>query len=79
MCHVHLIHLTFQVFHIDFFGVQDEDFLEGLCPWIEGDDRTKKIFAIIKKCYKDPNAFSANKGEPLKGIYDINHPLNPSR
>ena len=47
---------------------QDEEFLNGLCPWIPDDDeeRIQKIFNILKRCMTDPNAYK-NTFEPILG------------
>jgi len=39
----------------------DLDLMEGICPWINGDEdtRVQEIFDIFKQCWKDPNAFSS--------------------
>ena len=43
---------------------QEEDFLEGLCPWIPDDDknRVEQIFNIFKEGASDPFAFTFNSG-----------------
>ena len=47
---------------------QEEDFLEGLCPWIPDDEenRVQLIFEILKRCAEDREAFSSNV-KPIEG------------
>jgi len=48
--------------NIDESQLADEDFLDGLCPWLkkEGDERRKYIFEVLQQCYKDPEAYANN-------------------
>jgi len=36
----------------------DDDFLEDLCPWVEGSNRASEIRKYLKKIAMDPNAFA---------------------
>ena len=54
---------------------QDIDLIEGICPWINGDDETRaaEVFDIFKQCWKDPRAYSSEAAlagrvdRPLQG------------
>ena len=32
---------------------QDDEIIDGMCPWVQGDDRKEKMFNIFKKLYED--------------------------
>lgn len=52
------------------FITQDDDFLEGMFPWIPDDDnRNPSIYAIFVKCFKDPNAYDANSNKIPMGMF----------
>lgn len=44
-----------------------------MCPWVQGDDRKKRMFDIFKKLFEDPMAFSkgVDRIRKVQGMYNI--------
>jgi len=55
----------------------DDEFLEEICPWIQGDNRRQQIFEILLNCYKDKDAYSNSADLEVLQISEEHFTLSP--